>query len=126
MEDEGLSTFSKDEYNKYLKLGYKLKNTIKVPTICINKVIRDYCDNNIPDFLSMDTEGLDFEIIQQLDFTKSRPKVICVESSDHSPDGVGARRTELINYILEKEYFEYGSTCLNSIFVDKRWFFNKK
>lgn len=126
MEKDELSTFSKEVYTNYLKLGHQLKEIIKVKTVCINKVVEQYAGNTMPDFLSIDTEGLDFEIISRLEFERFRPKVICVESSDHSADGVGTKRTELINYICGKEYFEYGNTWLNSILVDERWFFNKK
>lgn len=123
MEDDKLSTFSEFELNKLLKLGKKLQETIYVPTLTIADLLANYNNNIMPDLLSIDTEGLDSEIIQQLDFNIYRPKIICIETSEFSLNGVGNKHSDLINYIIGKDYFEYASTYLNSIFIDKKWFF---
>lgn len=124
MENDGLSTFSTEEVNKYTQIGYRLKDVISVELYTLQQLLEQYCNNKMPDFLSIDTEGLDFAIIKQIDFEKQRPKVICVETSEHSPDGAGVKRYDLIQYIIELGYFEYGNTWLNSVFVDSSWFFN--
>ena len=36
------------------------------------------------DFLNIDIEGLDEEIIQEINFNKYKPKIICIEDSGES------------------------------------------
>lgn len=54
---------------------------IPVKTITINEIVEKFCDNIFPNFLSVDIEGLDCDILASADFeTLGYPKVICVES----------------------------------------------
>ena len=68
-------------------------------------------------------EGTDFEILQSIDFVKSSPKIICVEAAEYSPIGAGARRSELIDFLVSKNYYEYANTNLNAIMVRKDFWF---
>ena len=65
-------------------------------------------------------EGLDREIISSIDFDKYRPKVICIESLDFSPDGSENNKNfSIIEYLKNKNYYLYADTNINSIFIDK-------
>ena len=48
----------------------KIMGTQKVNVYSLKDVIKDYCNNVFPDFLSLDVEGLDFEILKSIDFDK--------------------------------------------------------
>jgi FkbM family methyltransferase len=125
MTDETLSTFSKKECDFLVSTGKTLKKTEKVFVTTIDNILNKYCNGTFPDFLSLDVEGLDFEILKSINFEKSFPKVICVEAAEYSPIGAGKKKTELIDYIIEKGYYEYSSTNLNSILVKNEfWFIN--
>jgi hypothetical protein len=52
-----------------------------VPTLVmsVNDIVRDYAHGVFPDFLSVDVEGWDAEIIKSIDFGRGSPKIICVE-----------------------------------------------
>ena len=78
---------------------------------------------SIPDFLSIDVEGLDIEIIKSIDFVKYRPKVICVETIQFSPKGnENIKNYDIINYLKEMNYYLYADTNINSIFIDNNFF----
>ena len=64
-----------------------------------------------------------FDIIKSIDFEKSYPKVICVEAAEYSPIGAGARRSDLINFLVSKGYYEYANTNLNAIMVKNEFWF---
>lgn len=123
MKDETLSTFSEEECKKMQEFGKELKEILKVPMTTINSIMEKYFPQRNLDFLSIDIEGLDFEILQQLDFDQYAPKIICAESAEYSPIGAGERRQEYIDFILSKGYVEYANTNLNSIFVRKDFWF---
>ena len=89
------------------------------------RTFEKYFKNGTVDLLSIDAEGVDFEIIQSLDFTNHQPKVICIESINYTPDGTGTKRIDLCSFIENAGYHEYANTNINSIFVQKNWWFGK-
>ena len=52
---------------------------IKVKTISLNDLIRDYFKNKSPSYISIDTEGSEFEILKAFNFEKFRPIVFTIE-----------------------------------------------
>lgn len=124
MDDPTLSSFSQDEVKKYEDTGlYKLTEIKKIHITTIREVLDKYTNGGFPDFLSLDAEGMDYDILKSIDFNKTRPKVICVEAAEYSAIGAGKRRNELINYLVKKDYYEYANTNLNAIMVlNDFWF----
>lgn len=124
MDDSTLSSFSKAESEKYVRTGlYKVIEIKKIPVTTIRKVLDKYNNGVFPDFMSLDAEGMDYEILKTLDSDKNLPKVICVEAADYSPIGAGKRRIELIDYLISKGYYEYANTNLNAIMVKRDFWF---
>lgn len=117
-----LNTFSKNEADKYTNEGYYVESIKKVEVDTINNVITNYCKGNFPDFLSLDVEGLDFEILKSIDYDKSVPTVMCVETISFSETGNGVKDKQIINFLESKGYMVYADTYINTIFVKKdRW-----
>lgn len=52
---------------------------ITVNTISLNDLINEYLNDATPSYISVDTEGSEYEILLNLDFKKYRPKVFTVE-----------------------------------------------
>lgn len=124
MDDPTLSSFFKEEYDNYIKKGeYKLLEIKKIEITTINNILNEYCKGHFPDFLSLDVEGMDFEVLKSIDFEISAPKVICVEAAEYSPIGAGERRSELIDFLVDKGYYEYANTNLNAIMVRRDFWF---
>lgn len=117
MSDNTLNTCSLQELSVLQKAGHKLIREISIPVFSLKHIIDKYCNGVFPDFLSLDVEGLDTDIIYSYDFKTSAPKVICIEVTDYSPRGNGKKRTEIYDCLLAAGYIEYASTYLNGIFV---------
>jgi len=117
-EFDGLSTFSKDEMKKNQKLGYKLKQELDIDVLSLKKIITKYYYKKI-DFLSIDTEGLDFEVLQSNDWKKFRPAVVCIETGDFNSmiTGKKSNKKKLIDsFMYKNEYTEYYDNELNTIY----------
>tara|TARA_Y100000992_G_C21185707_1_gene452974 strand:+ start:185 stop:928 length:744 start_codon:yes stop_codon:yes gene_type:complete len=54
------------------------KNMVKVKTITLEKILDEHCKTDI-DFLSLDTEGYELEILKGVNFIKYRPKFLLIE-----------------------------------------------
>ena len=53
--------------------------TVRVKTISLNDVIEKYFNAKCPSYLSVDTEGSEYEILKGFNFKKYRPVVFTVE-----------------------------------------------
>ena len=57
----------------------KAGKVIAVETISLNDVIKEYFDNKSPSYISIDTEGSEFKILETFNFKTYRPKVFTIE-----------------------------------------------
>jgi FkbM family methyltransferase len=89
----------------------------KKPLIRINRVMEEHFLEGPPDFLSIDIEGLDYDVLASLDFYRWRPMIVCAETIL-----VGSSRIEsrTIDLMRSNGYEVRGSTWANTIFVDAR------
>lgn len=53
---------------------------IDVPLIPANDILTGHFSSGI-DYISIDTEGVELEILRSIDFARFRPKMICIEAS---------------------------------------------
>lgn len=123
MQDDTLSSFSKKEVDNMIASGKRLLEIKKIKLTTLDKVILNHNQGKFPDFMSIDVEGMDFKILQSMNYFDSYPKIICVEAAEYSPIGAGARRNELINFLVSMGYYEYANTNLNAIMVKNEFWF---
>ena len=59
-----LNTFSKSEAERYASYpGKSIKEVIKLPLLTVNQIIQSNFKGKAPNFVSLDVEGMDFEIV---------------------------------------------------------------
>jgi len=58
----------------------KIVGSIEVAVVQPNWLLATYFENAALHFLSIDTEGADFEILKAIDFSRFSPWVICIEA----------------------------------------------
>lgn len=123
MSERTLNTFSKAEAERYAAGGrQRIETVIEVPVLDINTVCDTWFAGAGPDFLSVDVEGLDEEIVRALDLSRFRPAVICVETLTYSESRQERKLTGIAEHLLGQGYFVYADTYINTVFVDRaRW-----
>jgi FkbM family methyltransferase len=118
-----INTFDKDEAERRVAHGtYKIKEVVKVPLKKINKIIEENFIT-FPDFLSIDIEGLDLEVLKSLDFDQFPIPVICVETCTYSESHVRPKDYSIVEFVTSKGYEVYADTYINTIFVNRNWFY---
>ena len=121
--EPAINTFDISESDKRVKSGkYKLIKVVDVQLKSINTIISENF-KNFPDFLSIDIEGFDYKVLDSLDIDKYPIPVICVETCNYSEIHIRPKDTNLINLMLSKGYEIYADTYINTIFVNKKWFY---
>ena len=118
IDTDTLSTFSEDEAKNLCENhGHKLVKVIPVQVKTLKSVVDEYCGGGFPDFMSLDTEGLDEMILSTLKDCPSLPKIICTETWEY---GLKSHHIPEICAILEPlGYMLFLDNHLNSIFVLK-------
>ena len=121
--NNGLSTFSSDDANRWETIGMDgvkrpVEQVLTVKLLNINAVIADYF-TECPDFISLDVEGWDLRVLQTFDFAKHNPAVFCVETLCYNRDGSTYRNAEIVNLLEANNYLVYRETTANTIFVNR-------
>ena len=122
---EGMSTFDKKEAEKRKASGrYKIIETVKVPLITANRLIRENFPS-MPDLLSIDIEGFDLAVLQALDLKAFPIPVICAETCTYSENYIRPKDVKIIQYLVGQGYEIYADTYINTIFVNSKWFYGR-
>jgi FkbM family methyltransferase len=112
------STFSREEADWCVANGYKLVDIVPVEVRKLDGVLEEYCKDTEIDFLSVDTEGFDLEVLRHNDWSKFRPKIICVETGEmHRHTSSTKYNPQIKSYLESRGYREAYSNILNSIFI---------
>jgi len=113
---QSLSTFNKKVANDYVKQGFKIVKKIKVEVKSLTEILTKYSNEKEIDFLSIDTEGHDLDILKSNNWYKFRPKVICVEIQIQTAIKYNDYKIE--KYLKSVGYIKKFSNNLNAIFLD--------
>ncbi len=120
MSSRTLNTFSAVDAHAAVSEGKtRIEKVIKVPVVSVNEVLSNNFTDRSLDFLSLDVEGLDLMILESFDFSRWRPKVICVETITYSEHHKGRKIPEIDQVLSGNGYFMYADTYINTIYVDR-------
>lgn len=105
--DPALNTFSKEAAERWLeKKWVKLLSKEKVNVLPLGEILEKYLPSEQQvDFLSVDVEGLDLEVLRSSNWQKFQPKVIVVE--DHSFSLENPEQNPIYCFLKEKNYRLY-------------------
>jgi FkbM family methyltransferase len=117
-----LNTFSESLSLRYQNIGFQLINKIRIKMMSPVSIFEKYFYDKAPDFISLDVEGMELQILKAMNLEKYTPKVICLETVDYSNDGRSEKNMSLIDFVKNKGYIVYADTGINTIFIlEKAW-----
>jgi FkbM family methyltransferase len=120
LSGDGLSTSSLATAEEYCHLNNNIEivETIEVESITYHEIIDKFL-GKAPTLLSVDIEGIDFDIIKSIDFSSHRPLIIILEMIEYKTElNHASKNIDLKNYLELNGYEEYAFTGINSIFLD--------
>ena len=120
-----LNTCSDEEKDLIIKHGFPLMNTTKVEIVPINDLLHEHFPDGRLDFLSIDIEGHDEEVIKSIDYDFVRPAIICIETGVYKGGKIDDM-LGLVDFFKSKNYYLTADTSINSIFIDGRRSINKR
>tara|TARA_R110002051_G_scaffold57789_2_gene106766 strand:- start:8269 stop:9012 length:744 start_codon:yes stop_codon:yes gene_type:complete len=115
--EPALNTFSEEEAQKKNVIGdFKIIEELQIPSIKLSSILDIYLPPQIKiDFMSIDVEGLDMDVLKSNDWKKYRPHIIVVEDIgfELSPEALSFNK--LYQYLVSNNYDLVGKTY-NSLF----------
>jgi FkbM family methyltransferase len=103
--EPALNSFCEKTSQERLKSGNKLIEKEEVLTVPLSEILDQYLPQNQKiDFLNIDAEGLDLEVLQSNNWSKYKPQFILVESLETSSSIVQANDSELGIFLRERGY----------------------
>jgi FkbM family methyltransferase len=115
-EYSGRNTFDRKAAEEFVAQHpeFSIKAQKEIDVISIDQVVERYCGGKYPDLLTMDVENLDYDILASADFSRSKPKLICVEVVSSGGD----TSSEMKELITNHGYFVAARTIGNYIFAE--------
>jgi FkbM family methyltransferase len=101
------------DYAKNLTKGH----VYEVTTVSLNDLLEQYAAPNKIDYISIDTEGSEFEILRTFDFTKYDVQIFTIEHNSAS------YREDIIKLLESKKYYRIPSGHFTPGFED--WYIKK-
>ncbi|WP_281228101.1 FkbM family methyltransferase [Flavobacterium aquiphilum] len=99
------------DFIKNNNLENKVVNEIKITTVSLKAVLEKHIsETDQIDFLDIDVEGFDLNVLKSNDWNKFRPKVILIETALDLKNDFG---NELSLYLFEQNYILAGKTLIN-------------
>ena len=112
-----LNTFSLKTALKIEKeTAYRIKKRVKINTQTLEEVLDKYLPKNIViDFMTIDTESMDYLVLLSNNWKKYLPKVIIVEDGNFSFENFS--KSKIYQLLLEKGYNLIAKTDVSLIFI---------
>ncbi len=103
--------------NETLDHPAKLVDKKLIPVVRLETILDQHLPKNTEiDFLNIDVEGLDFEVLQSNNWGKYKPKLIACEIHKSIEEILDC---EIYYYLVAKGYKFHAKTCLTSFFLRK-------
>ena len=117
--EAGLNTFDQVRAKEISQLpDYFIVKEVLVRTITFAHLMAEYLPDGVDiDFLSIDIEGLDYEVLKSNDWNKYRPRIILVEH--YLVDFIEVLRCDIYLFLTNNGYNLTAKTYRNLIFTRK-------
>jgi len=113
-EPYGLSTADPEVATNVLSIkDVRLLETIKLRTIPLSDIAPSITPT-AASFLSIDVEGFDLQVLKSNDWTRFRPRIICIENWGSVQNSINS---EINSYLKSKNYHLYAFTGLSGIYI---------
>ena len=119
--EPALNTFSEQEAHKKDRNPYHIVNTLQIPVVTLTEIL----DKHLPvgvtiDFMTIDVEGFDHEIVCSNDWNRYRPRVVLVELLNTGIENLASHPTAQL--LHQHGYRSFAKTFNTFFFVHNEAF----
>ncbi|MBM4230129.1 MAG: FkbM family methyltransferase [Gammaproteobacteria bacterium] len=110
----GFSTELSEERNS-AENDYHVREIIKVEVKPLREILAEYLEGRAIDFLSVDVEGFDLDVLRSNDWSAYRPQIVLAECLKFSLHNL--HRDPVVHFMREQDYDVY-SKQVNTVFFE--------
>jgi hypothetical protein len=119
MKSDTLCTFSKGEAERMVaECREEIRQVSELETMTPAAIQSAHFSEAL-NYVSLDVEGLELEILKAFDLQTNRPEVFCIETLSYAIDGSGQKALGLIEFMESQRYAVFADTHINTIFIDE-------
>lgn len=112
--EPALNTFSAQEAKKKDVHPYHIIKTLQIPVFTLKQVLDEYLPIDVRiDFMTIDVEGFDYDVILSNDWTLYRPRIILIELLNTNIEKL---ETHPISQLLRAHNYRVFSKTYNTFF----------
>lgn len=111
-----LSSLSRRFVEEWQQGAVGLKEVVVVPASRMNVLLEEFFAERAPLYLSIDVEGLDLDLLKDVDWSRWRPAIVQAEPSEHF---IQNNANEISHFMKSKGYVLVAKTEVNQIFMDE-------
>lgn len=123
-DEPALNTFSENTANLYVAAGYKITAIKLLKPKKLSDLLQIHPSDHTIDFMSIDVEGFELEVLKSNDWFRFRPSVLLIEFL--GCDLVNLNDHEAHQFIASKDYELYAKTFNTFIYLDANKNHSKK
>ena len=118
--EPALNTFSVDLAQEYAALpSFKVLRQIKIPTYSLEEILRkNLPENQLIDFLSIDVEGFDLEVLQSNNWELYRPRIVLVE--DLQGQKGDFTQTPTFQF-MQSQHYIFKAKTIHTLFFENKY-----
>lgn len=114
--EPALNTFSEEEAKKKNVSPYHLVETLQIPVVTLKQILDEHLPSGTQiDFMTIDAEGFDHEVIVSNDWSRYRPRVILIELLKTGIENLEAHPTAQL--LRSQNYRAFAKTYNTFFFV---------
>ena len=118
--EPALNSFDAELSSERVSRGWPLKGTVRLNTQRLSDVIERHVPSEQEiDFLSIDVEGRDLDVLKSANLSKHRPKCILVEVLGRG--FVDVLDSDVSRYLAGLGYAPYSKTVNTVFYLDRNW-----
>ncbi|NIG54440.1 FkbM family methyltransferase [Chitinophaga sp. Cy-1792] len=115
--EPALNTFSEERVREYTqKECYKVIDSKKIETMPLAAILDRHLKSTTIDFMTIDVEGMDLEVLRSNNWHKYRPAIVLVESTPYELEK--GNNSELLKFMDQKGYGLFAKTFYTYFFRD--------
>lgn len=95
---------------------YSIRRVVKVDVKPLSEILKKHFDGDSIDFLTVDVEGFDLEVLKSNDWVKYRPRVVLAEILGSDLSDLDA--SEIVSFMTDTGYRVIAKTGNTAFFVD--------
>lgn len=103
MDEPALNTFDARRVNAMeAETPYRCKETVTVPVVSLGNVLDQYAKNRQIDFMTIDVETQEYDVLKTNDWERFRPAYLAVEILDFNPEEL--MNNEVHRFVKGQDY----------------------